>query len=98
MTEEQIANAENEGMPHLPGMPEVPFTVEQTDPGENHKELMEMLGGIFIQQSRIYDVLMAMLPQALEEELDELHTAGRLMFSPPTLLEKAWEGSEEPKQ
>lgn len=77
-----IERAENEGMPTLFDMPD-----EKTE----HEELMEMLGGLFIQTSRVYDVLMAMLPQTLEEELDEVHSAGRLAFSPPTLLEKGWD-------
>jgi len=72
-------------------------TIEQTDasqaegqPGENHKELMEMLGGIFVQQSRIYDCLMAIVPNKYRAELDDIHENGGLMASPPLLREDAW--------
>lgn len=87
-----------EGMEHVAAQVEqFDGTVEQTDPGENHKELMEMLGGLFIQTSRIYDVLMAMLPDEVESELDKVHESGRLMFSPPTLLENGWD-ADDPAQ
>ena len=54
-----------------------------------HQELMEMLGGIFVQLSRIYDVLITDSPN--QESLDSKHEAGELFASPPTLIEKAWE-------
>jgi hypothetical protein len=73
----------------------VEATLEQTDPGENHKELMEMLGGIFIQQSRIYDCLMAMVPDKYRQELDETHENGGLMASPPALREDGWDEMAE---
>ena len=56
---------------------------------EKHEELMEMLGGIFVQLSRIYDVLITDSPN--QESLDSKHEAGELFASPPTLIEKAWE-------
>jgi len=90
-----------EGMEHVKaspneslfyGTPEnlVPATVEQTDPGSNHTEMMEMLGGIFVQLSRIYDVLMMGVPAATRDMLDEMHGDGGLMASPPVLREDAW--------
>lgn len=55
---------------------------------ERHEELMEMLGGIFVQLSRIYDVLITDSPN--QSELDNQHSRGELFASPPTLVEKAW--------
>jgi hypothetical protein len=72
------------------GMHHVKATLEQTSPGTNHTEMMEMLGGIFVQLSRIYDVLMMGVPSATRDMLDEMHGEGGLMASPPVLREDAW--------
>jgi hypothetical protein len=57
-----------------------------------HEEMMEMLGGIFVQLSRIYDVLMLGLPGPVvqRDEVDQVHTNGDVYGSPPTLSKDAW--------
>jgi hypothetical protein len=94
VSENEVERAENEGMPDhslIPeGMHHIKATVENIDPGTNHIEMMEMLGGIFVQLSRIYDVLMMGVPSATRDMLDEMHGEGGLMASPPVLREDAW--------
>jgi hypothetical protein len=81
------AAAENEGMPPRT----ISYTVEQIDPGDNHKELMEMLGGIFVQLSRVYDTQMMLLSEDNRNFLINLHNEGGLAGDPPLLREDAWE-------
>lgn len=98
MTDEAIESAENEGM-SLPTLEETQRmveepngfgTVEQTDSGANHQEMMEMLGGIFIQVSRIYDVLMMALPTSDRRLLSEEHEQGKFVGDVPSMVEDAW--------
>ena len=70
-------------------------TVEQTSPGSNHIEMMEMLSAIFIQLSRIYDCQMAGVSETYRQELDEIHESGGLMAAPPMLREDAWDAPVE---
>ena len=72
--------------------------VEQTDAsqaegqaGTNHTEMMEMLGGIFVQVSRLYDVMMMTLPVDMRTDILEAHSRGHLLGDPPSLTEDAWE-------
>ena len=58
---------------------------------ERHKELMEMLGGVFVQVSRMYDALVIALPDDKQQELLDAHETGGLLGDPPTLREDAWE-------
>lgn len=90
MSDEQIAAAESEGMIPI-NYKDIQLTVEHTDPGANHKELMEMLGGIFIQVSRMYDTLLLLIDKDEMEELDKEHSTGGLLASPPILREDAWD-------
>jgi hypothetical protein len=86
-----IENFENEGgaPENIKDIPVQQVSVEHI----RHEEMMEMLGGIFVQLSRIYDVLMLGLPGASvsRKEVDSVHEAGELYGSPPTLKENAWE-------
>jgi hypothetical protein len=61
---------------------------------ERHEELMEMLGGIFVQVSRMYDALMFLVTPEQQKTIDDLHSRGELFASPPSLKEKAW-GEDE---
>jgi hypothetical protein len=68
------------------------FPDEPVDPDkQRHDELMEMLGGIFIQVSRMYDALIIALPPSAREEILEAHESGGLLGDPPALREDAWE-------
>lgn len=58
---------------------------------QNHEELMEMLGGIFVQVSRMYDALVIALPPEAQEEILQAHESGGLLGDPPTLREDAWD-------
>jgi hypothetical protein len=78
------------------GMEHIKASVEQIDPGESHKELMEMLGAIFVQLSRIYDVLITDSPAG--DALDAQHSKGRLFASAPILLEEAWNDQKDQDQ
>jgi hypothetical protein len=62
--------------------------IKNIESDNNHKEMMEMLGGIFVQLSRIYDVLITDSPN--QADLDDRHSAGGLFASPPTLEKDAW--------
>ena len=55
-----------------------------------HEELMEMLGGIFVQLSRVYDTLMFVVTPEHQKVLDDMHSRGELFGSPPTLVKEAW--------
>ena len=57
---------------------------------EQHEEMMEMLGGMFVQLSRIYDVLMLTLPDEIRRELSAEHEKGKLIGDAPALAEDAW--------
>jgi hypothetical protein len=55
---------------------------------ERHTELMEMLGAIFVQLSRVYDVLL--INSEYRESLNTKHAEGELFAPPPNLKEEAW--------
>jgi hypothetical protein len=57
---------------------------------ERHQELMEMLGGIFIQMSRLYDAVMLTLDDVDRERVESYHSQGKLLGDPPVLEEDAW--------
>lgn len=57
---------------------------------ERHEEMMEMLGGIFVQVSRMYDVLMMIAENSSRVVLEESHSQGKLLGDPPALREDAW--------
>jgi hypothetical protein len=80
-------SVENEKPMYIP----VPKDMSQ----ERHEELMEMLGGIFVQLSRVYDVLMFLVTPEQQKTIDDLHSAGELFASPPILKEKAWGDSDD---
>lgn len=63
---------------------------------ERHDELMEMLGGIFVQLSRIYDVLL--IESDNGKELDDMHKRGDLFGSTPMLREDAWNESVQEEE
>lgn len=65
--------------------------LELDEPVDPHKEMMEMLGAIFVQLSRVYDVLMLNLSEYQRDQLDTMHQSGELMGSPPILKEDAWD-------
>jgi len=65
-------------------------SVEQTSPGTNHEEMMEMLGGIFVQVSRLYDVMMMTIPVDLRTDILDAHAKGHLLGDPPSLAEDGW--------
>jgi hypothetical protein len=52
---------------------------------------MEMLGGIFVQLSRVYDTQMMLLSEDNRNFLINLHNEGGLAGDPPLLREDAWE-------
>lgn len=79
------------GIPIASEVKRISATLEQTDPGSNHTEMMEMLGAMFVQLSRIYDVLMMTLPEGKMRSIDEVHESGGLAASPPILREDAWD-------
>jgi hypothetical protein len=56
---------------------------------DNHAELMEMLGGIFVQLSRIYDVLL--IESSNRDIISTRHEEGGLIAPPPILREDAWQ-------
>lgn len=98
-----IESAENEGMPPetLDDIVEKVFGEQVEDNRsheqrrndeavERHKEMMEMLGGIFIQLSRIYDATMMGLDKSVRENVENYHSQGRLMGDPPVLEKDAW--------
>ncbi len=66
--------------------------LDKTPEEVRHEEMMEMLGGIFVQLSRIYDVLMIGLPGPVvsRDEVDQVHTNGDIYGSPPALSKDAW--------
>jgi hypothetical protein len=72
----------------------LPPPLVRTHEQERHEELMEMLGGIFVQLSRVYDTLMFVVSPEHQKVIDEMHRRGELFASPPTLVEKAW-GEDE---
>ena len=102
-TNSEFERAENEGMPvqlEIPGHHYENIRsakdlfnddVEQTATGTNHTEMMEMLGGIFVQVSRLYDVMMMTLPVDMRTDILEAHSRGHLLGDPPSLTEDAWE-------
>lgn len=55
-----------------------------------HEEMMEMLGGIFIQMSRVYDALMMLLEEDDMNAVADQHKNGKLLGDPPVLREDAW--------
>lgn len=63
--------------------------IREAKPQTDHEELMEMLGGMFVQLSRIYDVLL--LEANNGQEIDEVHKEGNLYGSAPQLREDAWD-------
>jgi hypothetical protein len=65
------------------------------DSQARHEELMEMLGGIFVQLSRVYDALMFVVSPEHQKVLDDMHSKGELFASPPSLVEKAWGDVQE---
>lgn len=55
---------------------------------EQKQAMQELLAGIYIQNLRMYDVLMAILSkqdQALANKLEELHTEGKILGPDPAL-------------
>jgi hypothetical protein len=103
-TNSEFERAENEGMPlqlEVEGMPvqlEIPghhyenmaVSSENIEPS-NHTEMMEMLGGLFVQICRMYDVLMYALPEKDRLFIEGYHSKGKLLGDPPSLTEDAWE-------
>jgi UDP-N-acetyl-D-mannosaminuronate dehydrogenase len=57
---------------------------------ERHEEMMEMLGGIFIQMSRLYDAVMLSLDHDMMKLAESYHSKGKLLSDPPILEEDAW--------
>lgn len=57
---------------------------------DRHQEMMEMLGGIFIQMSRVYDAVMISLDEDDRKFVESYHSRGKLLGDPPILEEDAW--------
>lgn len=99
MSVDPIEAAENEGMPDaIPEpMPE-PRPMKRAETTlQRHEELMEMLGAIFVQLSRIYDASMISLSVVnndVAEQVADKHEAGKLFGSAPVLLEDAWSDND----
>lgn len=66
-----------------------------TDNNEEESSLLELVGAIFVQVSRAYDVLVMLLPPETRAVVLNAHESGRLLGDPPILLKEAWD--EVPK-
>lgn len=93
----EIESAENEGMPPHVDDEEILKMLTEVDnqkpadpSAQRHEEMMEMLGGIFIQLSRMYDVLMLSLSDTDRATAEMYHSQGKLLGDPPILKEDAW--------
>lgn len=58
---------------------------------EANELIGETLGGIFVQESRIYDVLMLLLTDEQRDKLADLHAAGGILSAPPVLTQGAFD-------